>query len=206
MPDREPIISLSVGMPDHEKIVRAGGDAAWLWICGLAYARRQHNDGVIPEGQVTRLSDRKQPRRLAQILVRERLWHGTGHDCPRCPVPMPGSYVIHDYADWQQLAVEEAADEEAEAATRIAKMQGGAYGNHRRWHLGRGRTEPGCPFCDALLMNGNGSYPSSDSDSHDPSDPDRICDPSTESVATRIPIGLAMTGPLSPPHPPLSPA
>ncbi|MBQ1164844.1 hypothetical protein KBZ21_43465, partial [Streptomyces sp. A73] len=34
------------GLPDHPKIIEAGGEAGWLYICGLAYSSRQLTDGV----------------------------------------------------------------------------------------------------------------------------------------------------------------
>lgn len=77
--------------PDHPKIVLAGGDAGWLWACGLAYVRRYATEGRIPKGQVPKLSDRKNPARLAQRLVDVGLWLDEGEH-----------YRYHDYGDWNK--------------------------------------------------------------------------------------------------------
>jgi hypothetical protein len=140
--DEGPFIKMSVGAPRHPKIAAAGGDAAWLWYCGLDYCAEYETDGLIPVRLVPQLSDRRNPAKLARILVDRDLWHGPGHQCKRCVQPMPGYYVVHDYLEHQHSA------EEVRAA-RDAKEAGGAYGNHRRWHVGRGKPDPGCQFCIA---------------------------------------------------------
>lgn len=77
--------------PDHPKVVLAGGDAAWLFVCGLAYCRRHGTDGFIPGPQVPKLSDRKAPMRLASKLVEVGLWDEDGEH-----------FRVHDYADWNR--------------------------------------------------------------------------------------------------------
>lgn len=172
MADDGLFIKVSEGMPEHPKIVSAGGDAAWLNICAIAYAARNQTDGLIAAGMVPRLSDRKHPAKLAGVLVEFRLWHEPGHDCKRCPQPLPGFYVIHDYLEHQQSA------EEIRAA-RDAKGAGGGFGNHRRWHVGRGRADPECSYCIAMPSD-NRSDMRSDTDQ------------SAESIAT-IPRDIAGT-------------
>ena len=171
MPGRE--IRVDPLMPENAKILRAGGDAAWLWTCAIAYSFRQHLDGLLPMAAVTTLSDRKQPRRLAQVLVRERLWHEPGHDCPRCPQPLPGNYVIHDYLHHQ-------GSTNGAKAVSDAKGRGGAFGNHQRWHASRGVSDPGCQFCIASSIAG-GSHMRSDERSVS----DGICDPPSDADANR---------------------
>lgn len=97
-------IKLNDALPEHRKIVAAGGDAGWLHVCGLAYASRNLSDGRIPIGMVARLSDRKQPDKLASKLCEVRLWHEAGHDCDRCPQPDADEYIIHDYLKHQRSA------------------------------------------------------------------------------------------------------
>jgi hypothetical protein len=97
-------IRLNDALPEHRKIVAVGGDAAWLHICGLAYCSRNLSDGLVPMGLVPRLSDRKQPMKLAAKLTEANLWHTVGHDCERCPQPSPDEYVIHDYLQHQRSA------------------------------------------------------------------------------------------------------
>ena len=42
---------------DHPKVVQAGPEAAWLYICGLCYCAKYLTDGFIPKRQVKRLAD-----------------------------------------------------------------------------------------------------------------------------------------------------
>lgn len=80
--------------PDHPKVARAGGDAAWLFVCGLAYCKRFKTDGRIPRNQVPRLSDRDDLEAVVATLLRVRLWEEAGED----------DYLIHDYDDWNRPA------------------------------------------------------------------------------------------------------
>lgn len=77
--------------PDHPKVVLAGGDAAWLFVCGLAYCRRYSTGGEIPAAQVARLTDRRQPAKLAAKLVEVGLWEVDGD-----------RYQVHDYSEWNR--------------------------------------------------------------------------------------------------------
>jgi hypothetical protein len=120
MPDT--YLKLNDALPEHRKIVDAGGDAAWLHVCALAYASRNLTDGYVPSGVVPRLSDRKQPAKLAARLVEVGLWHAAGHTCPRCPQPGPSQYLIHDYLVHQRSA---AKVEEIKAKRAVAGRSGG---------------------------------------------------------------------------------
>lgn len=121
MPDT--YLKLNDALPEHRKIVAAGGDAAWLHVCALAYASRNLTDGFVPSGMVPRLSDRKNPTKLAARLVEVGLWHSAGHSCPRCPQPAAGEYLIHDYLVHQRSA---AKVEEIKAKRAVAGSRGGA--------------------------------------------------------------------------------
>lgn len=77
--------------PDHPKVVEAGGDAGWLWLCGMAYVKRYGTGGTIPKAQVPKLSDRRAPQKLARRLVDAGLWHDDGD-----------AYRVHDYGDWNK--------------------------------------------------------------------------------------------------------
>lgn len=124
-------IRLNDALPEHRKIVAAGGDAAWLHICGLAYCSRNLSDGRVPKGLVPRLSDRKQPLKLAAKLTEVNLWHAAGHDCKRCPQPDPDEFVIHDYLRHQRSAehVEAIKKKRAEAG-RAGGQQKAANAAH----------------------------------------------------------------------------
>lgn len=84
-------IYLDDQFPDHPKVVTAGGDAGWLFVCGLAYCRRQGTSGAIPKGLVSRLSDRRAPTKLAKLLVEVGLWEDHGDH-----------FQVHDYDDWNR--------------------------------------------------------------------------------------------------------
>jgi hypothetical protein len=75
--------------PDHPKILAAGGDAAWLWVCGGCYCARHLTDGLIPKAAVPRLSDRRNPMKLAQRLVEVGLWIDRGDH-----------FGMHDYLEF----------------------------------------------------------------------------------------------------------
>lgn len=123
MADRGTYIKMSDGLPEHRKIVAAGGDAAWLHVCALAYASRTLSDGFIPKEMVPRLSDRRAPMKLAAKLVLVDLWHEPGHECKRCPQPPAGEYVIHDYLLHQRSAAHVA---EVSAKRAAAGAAGGS--------------------------------------------------------------------------------
>jgi len=96
--------------PDHPKVVAAGGDAAWLFVSMLCYARRFATEGFIPDAQITRLTDRRSPRRLAQKLVSVGLLHLSD-----------GGWTIHDYADWNKPATTRSEAGRKAAAARWSK-------------------------------------------------------------------------------------
>lgn len=105
--------------PDHPKVVGAGGDAAWLHVCALCYAAGQLTDGFIPESVVPRLSDRRNPMRLAAKLIAVGLWE-----------PSEGGYQIHDYLEWNPSA-EMVRQKRAEV--HETKSRAGKLGAAKRW-------------------------------------------------------------------------
>ncbi len=82
----------------HPKFVAAGGDAAWLYICGQCYSSGHLTDGRIPKAMVPRLSDRRHPDRLAAELVKVGLWEDAGDH-----------YQQHDYTEMQTTREEREA-------------------------------------------------------------------------------------------------
>lgn len=104
--------------PDHPKVTAAGGDAAWLFVCGLAYARRYNTGGRIPAAQVPKLSDRRRPRQVAAVLVRVGLWE-----------PADDGFQIHDYPDWNR-----SSESRSEAGRKgaAARWQGHGSANGNR--------------------------------------------------------------------------
>ncbi|MEW2069027.1 hypothetical protein [Streptomyces sp. NPDC007346] len=127
--DKRTYVRVHDGLPDHPKIIEAGGEAGWLYICGLAYASRQLTDGVLPRRLVPRLTDSSKPEASASALVRVGLWHEGEHDCPSCPQAGPDAYVIHDYLEHQRSSAE-VADLRAKRAA--AGQRGGKRSGESR--------------------------------------------------------------------------
>jgi hypothetical protein len=124
--DKRTYVKVHDGLPDHPKIIEAGGEAGWLYICGLAYASRQLTDGVIPKRLVPRLTDGSKPEASASALLRVGLWHEGEHGCPKCPSAPADSYVIHDYLGHQRSAAEvkELSAKRAAAGQRGGRRSG----------------------------------------------------------------------------------
>lgn len=76
---------------EHPKLLQVGSEAAWLWVCGLMYCRRNKGSGGRIPAQVVRMlyPFDSCPDTLAQKLVEAGMWH-----------PVPGGYEVHDYAEW----------------------------------------------------------------------------------------------------------
>ncbi len=141
-------LKLHDGFPEHRKVVAVGGDAAWLHVCALAYASRNLSDGIVPEGMVSRLSDRKQPARLAAKLVQAGLWHKQGHDCERCAQPGAGEYVIHDYLVHQRSA-------EKVEELKAKRAASGSQGGQRKAANSRARAKPKPKQTTSNLLDGS---------------------------------------------------
>lgn len=108
--------------PRHPKVLRAGGDAAWLYVAGLCYANEHLTDGRIPALAVPTLTDRKRPLELAEKLVSVRLWERDGED-----------FLIHDYHDENETAdVVRAKREALSAKRRAAGVEGGRRSGESR--------------------------------------------------------------------------
>lgn len=125
--------------PDHPKVAQAGGDAAWLFVCALCYARRFGTEGVIPKPQVARLSDRRGWRKLADKLVEVGLFEDDGD-----------SYRIHDWHDWNR-----GAGSRSEAGRKAAQA---------RWDKERKRTDDAPTDASDEQANRNANASESHSD------------------------------------------
>lgn len=107
-------VRLEDTFPEHPKVDKAGGDAAWLHVCGIAYCNRNETDGFIATDRVSRLSDRKRPLNLAARLVEVGLWE----------IDPRGGWLIHDYLHYQPSKA--SRDEERDKAReRMRKARSG---------------------------------------------------------------------------------
>ena len=120
--------------PEHPKVLAAGDDAAWMFVCGIAYTNRGPSDGLIPKAVIPRLTGLKQPLKVAQRLVDVGLWHDKD-DC----------FAIHDYEIWN-----------AETMARRAKARKAANVRWERTRSGNAQALPEHPPSTATAMQ----YPS----------------------------------------------
>jgi hypothetical protein len=87
--------------PHHAKLLKAGSQASWLWVCGLAYCQRMKTDGVIPTEALPVLGAPEWAE-TAPVLCQVGLW-----------IPIDGGYQVHDYLDYNGSAEERDAKAEA---------------------------------------------------------------------------------------------
>lgn len=115
----------------RDAAVRAAGEAAeLLYVRGLAYCKSARSDGFVPEYDlpVVAVGLRLVPRRVA-ALVSHGLWR-----------PVDGGWIVRSWTKWNKPASTEEAFIEGQAKY-------GTKGNHERWHVGRGVTDPTCVHC-----------------------------------------------------------
>lgn len=115
---------------DHPKVMRAGGDAGWLYVCALGWTNKHLTGGFIPVEVIGRLSDRKAPAKLAARLVEVGLWD-----------QVDGGYRVHDY-DEHNFGAEAKRQAREDKARKAAQA---------RWEKERARKQaaPGSPPSDA---------------------------------------------------------
>lgn len=123
--DYREFIRVSVDLPANPKLALIDDPAAgWAYVVSLCYCGQHLTDGSFPMAPLLRLAGVK--RAVAKALVDAGLWHETGHDCDRCPQPMKGMAVVHDY-----LVHQRSADEAK--ALRDARREAGRKGAATRW-------------------------------------------------------------------------
>jgi hypothetical protein len=106
-------IKLHDNFATNLKVLAAGEDAAWLYVCGLLYCSANLTDGVIPTPALRTLTAKKDARTLARILVREGLWVETSQ-----------GWEVHEYLAVQRSKAQIMAQRDA-ARTRKAKSRTG---------------------------------------------------------------------------------
>lgn len=122
-------VRLDCTLASHRKLLRAGGDAAWFWVCGLAHANGHTTNGVIHRDDLVALyptTEWTTAKRLKLVakLVEIGLWDVIDAD----------SWMIHDYADHQSEAMSEAVEarrereREKKRSQRSAGKSGGSQG------------------------------------------------------------------------------
>lgn len=115
--------------PQHPKVIEAGGDAAWLWVCALGWVRFNKTAGRIPKAMVPRISDRRTPMKLAERLVKVGLWIDEGEH-----------YLFHQYDEHnytearRRRAAQNAANARWEKEREQAERNADAMRTHMPTH------------------------------------------------------------------------
>lgn len=114
-----------VDLREHPKILAAGDDAGWLYVCAILWSKQHDTDGHVPAPVLPRLTGLGSKRSAAAVerLVETGLFE-----------LLPDGWLIHDYLDHQESA-------EQRRSKRDARSMAGAMGAAKRWH-GNGHSEP----------------------------------------------------------------
>ncbi|TDD77722.1 hypothetical protein [Actinomadura rubrisoli] len=112
---------------DHPKVFDLPDSAVALWTRAGCWSARNLTDGVVPARLPARLCDDHEA--AVRALVDSGLWERTR-----------GGYRFHDWDQYQPSKDEVTAE-------RGKKSIGGRIGNHRRWHVDRGKFDPECVHC-----------------------------------------------------------
>jgi hypothetical protein len=179
---------------DHPKVFDAPDCALALWTRAGAWSARNLTDGFVPAGMPARFCD--DPERAVKELLNRGLWRRT-----------KGGYLFHDWSVYQPT-------KEEVIAGRDEMSSGGALGNHRRWHVKKGKSDPKCRYCaDSVnkpeTQNRIGSASGSALNSHPEKTPpgrsNRGDQGKQNRVPHRVPDRVPDGIPESPPNPPARP-
>lgn len=147
---------------DHPKARRAGLAACGLWLRAGSWSADQLTDGFVPDDVLPRWSGRGvDVFALADVLVDARLWE-------RDESGPEAGYRFRKWSKYQPTRAEV-------KGKRSAESDGGALGNHVRWHVNRDVLDPSCSYCIA---------PESGTRSH-PESPESVGPDSSRPVPTR---------------------
>lgn len=104
----------------HPKWLKAGNAAIGLFVRAGSYSAQHLTEGIVPAVIAQLYGTAPQ----AAKLVKVGLWHGSPHNCPRCPQPPAGDYVIHDFFEGGRntTRAQDEANKKA-AAERAAKSR-----------------------------------------------------------------------------------
>ncbi|MGA5819703.1 mucin-2 [Kitasatospora sp. NPDC094028] len=110
----------------HPKWLKAGNAAIGLFVRAGSYSAQHLTEGIVPAAVAQLYGTTPQ----AAKLVKVGLWHQAPHDCPRCPQPGAGDYVIHDFFEGGRntTKAQDEANKKA-AAERAAKSRAARNAN-----------------------------------------------------------------------------
>lgn len=110
----------------HPKILKAGPEAGWFFVCALSYCSEWKTDGFLPAEVIRTLTPFPNNDDLVDRLVKAKR-PGSEYGLL---VPVDGGYMVHDYLDWNPAAHVSKAKRADVAAKRA---EAGRVGASRRW-------------------------------------------------------------------------
>lgn len=84
-------VKIAVALREHPKVLHAGDDGGWLYVCAIMWSKEHDTDGFIPEHVVSRLTGLKQPLKVVAKCVAAGLLEVAD-----------GGWAIHDYLEVQE--------------------------------------------------------------------------------------------------------
>lgn len=125
-------VKVDDSLPNHPKFIGMSDAALAAWLRGLLYSSAYLLDGFVPAHAVSVIG---KPKACAELVAR-----GAWLDAD-------AGWLIANYAEHQRTREEVDRD-------RAKKAKAGSKGNHARWHVALGVTEPGCRYCDRTSIAG----------------------------------------------------
>lgn len=114
---------------DHRKARIAKKAAMGVWVLAGSWCMDNLTDGFVPTDVLGRWGTKAD----ANALVKAGLWMEAARDGE-------AGWQFHDWTRFQPSAA-------VTAATKAAEQEAGVRGNHQRWHVKRGITDPDCEYC-----------------------------------------------------------
>lgn len=137
----------------HPKALATPLAAIGLWSLAGAWSSNHLTDGFVPDYAIPSLA--RGQTQLADELVAAGLWRRA-----------KGGYLFHQWDADSDGTPRNPTRSEVTAA-RSKQSSGGAIGNHRRWHVKQGSTDPHCRYCQQKPGSDSRSGTRSDTDQSD---------------------------------------
>lgn len=125
-------VPLDVNYPRDRAIRQAGPEAELVFIRALVFTKGSKTDGFLADFDLEAATVGIPPRWVNKgvtALVRVGLWTAA-----------EDGWQVRSWAKWNSTQEQIAEDQEA-------KREGGAKGNHKKWHVDRGVVNPKCSLC-----------------------------------------------------------
>lgn len=109
-------VKLDNAFPTHQKVIEAGQQAAWLYVCALCYAASHLTDGFVSRSVLRSFPTVSRPLLYANKLVSVGLWEELSDG---------SGWTIHDYMK-HQTTREQVERSRSLASERVRKHRGNA--------------------------------------------------------------------------------